>query len=283
MDLAQIPVISKDNTDRNRTSPFAFTGNKFEFRALGSGQSISVPIAYLNAAVSQALTEMNAALSKKAGSSTPSEAQIFEVINATYADVKAVCFEGDGYSEEWHQEAEKRGLANNKTTPEALEALKEEKNINMLIGTGIFSSSEELESRFNVLIEKYNMLKLIELETLQEMVSSQIIPAANQSLQETAKTLRYIDKVLDTVPNTQRKNLEKLCNLQDQLISGRDKLGTFIQKLSSITDHRELGMTLANEGSQMMAELRAVCNDVELFVDDTLWPLPKYQEMIYSI
>jgi glutamine synthetase len=283
MDLAQIPVISKDNTDRNRTSPFAFTGNKFEFRALGSGQSISVPIAYLNAAVAQALSEMNKALSEKAGSSNPSKAQIFEVINTTYAAVKAVCFEGDGYSEEWHQEAERRGLANNKTTPEALEALRDEKNINMLIGKGIFSSSEELESRFNVLIEKYNMLKVIELETLQEMVSSQIIPASNQSLQETAKTLRYVDKVLDNVPNTQRKNLEKLCNLQDQLIAGRDKMGNFIQKLSSITDHRELGKMLANEGSQLMTELRAVCNDVELFVDDTLWPLPKYQEMIYSV
>jgi glutamine synthetase len=283
LDLSKIPVIARDNTDRNRTSPFAFTGNKFEFRALGSDQSISTSIAYLNTAVAQALAEMNTAVKAKANGKQPSEKQVFEVINETYNTVKKVCFEGDGYSEEWHAEAEKRGLPNLKNTPEALTALKDAKTRKMLVERCIFNSEEELESRYNVLIEKYNMLKLIELETQEDIVSSQIIPAATQHLKDLAEALRGVDKVLDKIPGTQKKAFERIVNLQDELVASRDKLSHFIEKTSTTKDHTELGHLLANEGNTLMEKLTNVCNEVELHVDDTLWPIPKYREMIYSL
>jgi len=283
MDLSRIPVITRDNTDRNRTSPFAFTGNKFEFRALGSNQSISCPIAFLNAAMAQALAEMNQSLKAKASNSQPSEKQIFEVINETYATVKKVCFEGDGYSEEWHAEAERRGLPNLKNTPQALTALRDGRTRKMLVQLGIFNKEEELEPRYNVLIEQYNMLKIIEFEALEDIVSTHVIPAVHAHLGEYSMALRGMDKILGKVSSAQKKSFEKIVNLLDSVLSQRDKLSSFIEKTKSIADQTILAAVVADEGRELMEQLTHSCNEIELHVDDNLWSLPKYRELIYSL
>ncbi|MFW7377785.1 MAG: glutamine synthetase III [Oligoflexus sp.] len=283
LDLARIPIIARDNTDRNRTSPFAFTGNKFEFRAVGSNQSISRPLAFLNAAVAQALSEMNESLKAKAGSNNPTEKHIYEVINETYAAVKKVCFEGDGYSEEWHAEAERRGLPNLKNTPEALSALLDPKNRDMLVKRGIFNKEEELEGRYNVLIEQYCMLKLIELETQEDMVSTQIIPAVLQHLQQYTNALQGMEQVLGKVSNTQKQSYESISKLLDSLVTKKNKLSNFLEQAGGVEDQAKLGAMLAEEGASLMAQITADCNELEGLVDDQLWPLPKYRELIYSL
>ena len=165
LDIAKVPVIKKDNTDRNRTSPFAFTGNKFEFRALGSSQSISDPIVYLNAAVSKALTAMNAKLASISNGS-PSNKAALAVISETLTEVREVEFNGDGYSSEWETEAAKRGLSNFKTTPEALDVLTKSDTAELFTSLGIMSHPEELTARYNVFMDRYVKLRLIELSSV---------------------------------------------------------------------------------------------------------------------
>jgi glutamine synthetase len=176
LDLAKVPVISKDNTDRNRTSPFAFTGNKFEFRAVGASASISIPLTMVNAAVAQSLSEMNAMIKAKAGGARPSEKQILEVIQEVAKATEKVRFEGDNYSETWHKEAERRGLPNLKTSPEALKVLKDKKIHDVLERQGIMGPSETL-SRYNVTLERYIKIRLIEMECLSDMVTNHVSPS----------------------------------------------------------------------------------------------------------
>ena len=283
LDLARIPIIARDNTDRNRTSPFAFTGNKFEFRALGSSQSISSSITALNAAVSAALTEMNAELKAKSGGQKASDKQALEVIKNTYQSVKAVLFEGDGYSEEWHAEAEKRGLPNLRTAPEALEALKDDAISNMLVTQGIYNKTEELEFRYNVLIEQYNMLKLIEMETQQELVASHVIPAATAHLSSLSQMLEGMDEILDRISPTQKKAYEAFVTKVDHVITLQDKLSITIEKAKGLSEEAARGKFLADQGRSVMEEVTEACNDLELHIDDQLWSLPKYREMLFSL
>ncbi len=283
LDLARIPIIARDNTDRNRTSPFAFTGNKFEFRALGSNQSISGPIAYLNAAMANALDEMNSKLSKITGGAVASEKQILEVINDTYQQTKAVCFEGDGYSEEWHHEAKKRGLPNLKNTPEALSCLLEKETQEMLIGKGIYGSKDEIKARYNVLIERYTMHKLIEFECMEDLATTHVIPSFASHLGQFASNLDTVSKVLSTVSDTQKKTLEQLNLIMDELIVSRDKLSTFLEKAHNSDNETELGLLLASEGYKISEELSNACAKAEHKIDDALWTLPKYREMIYTL
>jgi glutamine synthetase len=283
LDLARVPVIARDNTDRNRTSPFAFTGNKFEFRALGASQSISYPITFLNAAVAHTLKEMNALLKSKTGGKRASNNQILEVVNEIYAATKSVCFEGDGYSAEWHAEAARRGLPNLKSTPEALIVLLDEKNRSMLVEQGIFNAPDEVEARYNVLIEQYNLRRMIELQVQEDLVSSQIIPALMLHITMVAKTLEGADELLGKVSATQRKHFETLNGFLDTVISLRDKLSGLIAKANDLTDQAALGHFLAKDGSETMKEIYRICGEVELHVDDDLWSLPKYRELIYSL
>ena len=259
LDLARIPVIAKDNTDRNRTSPFAFTGNKFEFRALGSNQSISSPIAFLNAAVAEALGEMNEKLASKANNGVASEKDILDVITSTYKEVKAVCFEGDGYSEEWHQEAENRGLPNLKDTPSALKTLLESRTLDMLVKQGIYGNKDELHARYNVLIERYNMRKLIELDCLDDLATTHVIPSFASHLNQLASSINEVSKITSATSETQKKNLESLSLLLDELIVGRDKMTRFLEKAHHVQDDGELGALLANEGMTIAEELKTAC------------------------
>lgn len=281
LDLARIPVISQDNTDRNRTSPFAFTGNKFEFRALGASQSVSMPTTNLNAAVATALLEMNQALAAK--SSTPNAQQILEVVIDTYRQCKKVCFEGNGYSAEWHKEAESRGLPHLRNTPVALSPVKDPRIKKMLVDRGIYQSPDELDARYNVLVESYIKVRLIELETLHDLVNTHILPSAYAQMDLERGAALACKEITGTIGSQQKKRFEDLQQQTEQLIADAQKLKQFIDRCQTVEDHDALAKTLGAEGMQLMTTLRDQANAIEIAVDDQLWSLPKLREMIYTM
>src|SRR5688500_8481227 len=173
----KLPDIAKDNTDRNRTSPFAFTGNKFEFRAVGSSASIAFPVAMLNAAVAEACGELADELREELKKTSKVDDAVFKVLRKAFKESKDVCFEGNNYSDEWVKEAEKRGLLNLRRTPEALAQLVTKQAVKLLTSLGIFGK-DEVQSRYHVRLERYIKDMLIEIYTLREMIDTLVLPAA---------------------------------------------------------------------------------------------------------
>ena len=280
LELARIPVISKDNTDRNRTSPFAFTGNKFEFRALGSSQSISVPVTYLNVAVSSALMEMNQRLQSALASKNRDQA-ILDVIVHTLSEARAVHFDGDGYSEEWQKEAEKRGLSNMKTTPEALGVLLRDDVVDAFVKLGIMSHKQEIQARYNVFMERYVMLRLIELEVAEELLDTHVYPAAVAHQYALGESLDSVSEVLGKYPEAQKKEFENFVATVEKLTLAKENLGAVIEKAHSMGEGKETADYLASEGLDALARVRSVADYVEQKVDDGLWSLPRYRELLF--
>ena len=281
LDLARVPVISRDNTDRNRTSPFAFTGNKFEFRAVGSSASISPSLTFLNAAAADALEVMNAELRRRGGD-RPSAEHILALIQETVKATKKIRFEGNGYSTEWHQEAESRGLPNLRTTPEALKVLNQKSTQDMLERLGILGK-EEASARYNVFVERYNKIRLIELETLLEMVSTQVLPAVESQISNQAAAVEACTRTLAKTPKAVVSRLESLVNLYGNLVEETGQLQALLGTTSSIHDEEKLAAKLAGDGMAMMEKVRKVSDELELLVDDSLWSLPKYRELLYIL
>jgi glutamine synthetase len=175
--VAKLPEIEKDNTDRNRTSPFAFTGAKFEFRAVGSSASVAFPVMLLNACVAGAIDDLTGELRRELAEGKDVDDAVLAVVRAAFQESAAVRFEGNGYSQEWVEEAQGRGLHNLRRTPEALEQIMAEQSKELLVGLGILNEAE-LESRFHVRMERYVKDMFIEAITLTEMVDTQVLPAA---------------------------------------------------------------------------------------------------------
>lgn len=283
LNLPKIPVVNKDNTDRNRTSPFAFTGNKFEFRALGGSQSISTPITYLNTAVADALASMNQEVSQlQAGGATAQKA-IFSVIVQNLAYAKHIHFDGDSYSDEWTMEAEKRGLPHLKTTPEALEVLTQDKTTQLLKNHGVMSHTEEITARYNVFMERYVMLRLIELETAHEMLLTHVYPAATQYTYQLAKSLAKSQKLIDnsTTLQGQQSHHQRCATLTAQLISECDALAEVINHTKELGQDKEAGHYIANQGLTALGSARKIADELETLIDDTLWSLPRYREILF--
>ena len=280
LDLARVPVIARDNTDRNRTSPFAFTGNKFEFRAVGASASISPSLTYLNAAVATSLNELNARLRKV--SSRPSNDDVLKVIVDTFNETKKVCFDGNGYSEEWHKEAERRGLPNLRTTPDALKPIKEKAAKDMLAAVGVHRG-EEVEARYNVKLERYIKVRMIELETLHEMISNEVYPAAIAHLGNSAQTVAQLKQAVGSVPPQIERELKTVSDLTSKLAEAKDTLGKFIEECSATHNEEKLADRIARDGIPMMDSVRKISDDLELHIDDNLWSTPKYRELLYVL
>jgi glutamine synthetase len=281
LDLARVPVIARDNTDRNRTSPFAFTGNKFEFRAVGASASISPALTYLNAAVADALEMMNAELRKRGGE-RPSQEQVLAVIQDNVKATRMIRFEGNGYSTEWHKEAENRGLPNLRTTPDALKVLNDSTTQETLARLGILDK-EESAARYNVFVERYNKIRLIELETLQEMIQTQVLPAVETQVTLQAAAAFSTGQILGKTPAAVTKRLQEIATLYDKLSVESNRLREFIEKAAASHDEAKLADKLASEGMEIMDSVRQASDALELLVDDALWSLPKYREMLYII
>lgn len=284
--VAKLPEIEKDNTDRNRTSPFAFTGQKFEFRAVGSSQSIAFPIVLLNAAVAEALSEITDELrtelkdSKRDGKTVNDTA--LKVARRAFKDSSAVRFEGNNYSNDWVVEAEKRGLLNLRRTPEALQQLVTKQSKKLLTSLGIFTL-EELESRYHVRLERYTKDMLIEMHTLREMVDTLVVPTALQYTGSLAASAAQAKSAgITAVPQTRVAN--KVGSLIEELLKGQDDLVSVLTKAESLHDDANAqAKLLTSKGADAMAEVREKCDALELMTSDRDWPLPKYREMLFPV
>ncbi len=284
--VAKLPEIEKDNTDRNRTSPFAFTGQKFEFRAVGSSQSIAFPIVLLNAAVAEALGEITDELRAELKDSKHDTKSIddaaLKAVRRAFKESSPVRFEGNNYSDEWVTEAEKRGLLNLRRSPEALQQLTTKQSRKLLTSLGIFTD-EELDSRYHVRLERYSKDMLIELHTLKEMVDTLVIPTAlgyTGSLAASAAQAKSAG--ISSVPQAAVAN--KVGKVIEDLIDRRDTLASAIDKAEGMHDDPEAqAKHLTKKGADAMADVREKCDALELMINDSDWPLPKYREMLFPV
>src|SRR3954468_9653656 len=280
--VAKLPEVQKDNTDRNRTSPFAFTGQKFEFRAVGSSASIAFPVALVNTAVADAIGEITDSLREALKKTKSVDDAVLKVVREVFKDSAAIRFEGNNYSEEWVKEAKKRGLPNLRRTPEALKELVSKQSRALLTKLGVLTK-EELESRYHVRVERYVKDMLIELYTLREMVDTLVIPAAYSYLGQLADAASHaVAAGISAVPQIDVAN--ELGEMIEALREYREDLSDVIARVEAKHDDPSgQAEMLTSEGADTMAEVRKVCDALELSVSDDCWPLPKYREMLFPV
>ena len=252
-----LPVFKKDNTDRNRTSPFAFTGNKFEFRMLGSSNSIACANIMLNGAVAETLEGFADRLEKAEDFDSELHALIKETVKAH----ERIIFNGNGYGDEWMAEAEKRGLSNLKTTADAMPKLLDKKNVEMLMHQKIFTKAE-IESRYEIMLENYVKTVNIEALTMVDMAKKEILPAIESYVSELLKTLKNKSAVGITVSATYEKELiEKLSSLTDIIYDRANELEKTVVKLSDITGIGEEANFVRDSLIPKMAILRVAADE----------------------
>ncbi|EPZ33612.1 glutamine synthetase/guanido kinase [Rozella allomycis CSF55] len=277
--IASLPAIARDLTDRNRTSPFAFTGNKFEFRAVGAKQSPSFPVSLLNAAVADGLVQVCDALEKKKGSKqVPSKEDILSVVKDFIVATKNIRFEGNGYSEEWVKEAEKRGLLNIRSAPVAFAQLLTPENKKMLTRTGVFTE-DELESRYHVLIEKYTKDLLIEANTLKYMVQTNVLPAVFKYRRDLADGVTALEALKESAP--EKKVLRTLSEWIEKTLTALDSLDTLVKQVNDLKEP-EQQVEKASEFTQIFDKIRYIVDQMEHYVEDSIWPYPKYYELLFA-
>ncbi|MBI3504648.1 MAG: glutamine synthetase III [Proteobacteria bacterium] len=280
--VAKLPEIAKDNTDRNRTSPFAFTGQKFEFRAVGSSQSIAFPVMLLNATVAEAIDELTVALKAELKATKNRDDAVLKVVSAAFKQTKAVRFEGNNYSDAWVVEAAKRGLPNYRRSPEALAKLMTKKSSQVFTELGILTK-EELESRYHVRLERYVKDMLIEMHTMAEMVNTMVLPACYAylgSLQSAAASAAKAG--IKVVPQVDAANATG--KLVADLQKKAGALGAAIAKAEGMHDAlAKQAEFLTSIGADAMAAVRALSDQLELTIADGEWPLPRYREMLFPV
>jgi glutamine synthetase len=276
--VSKLPEVMRDNTDRNRTSPFAFTGNKFEFRAVGSSASTAFPVTLLNAAVADGFAELTKQLQAKIKSARSTEEAILDVVREAIKETHAIRFEGNNYSDDWVKEAAKRGLLNLRKTPEALAQLVEKKSKELLSGLGIFTEAE-LASRHHVRVERYVKNLLIEVDTLRMMVDTQVLPACFAYHTLLASGIGAAKAAGVSSPQTEVVN--RLGALIEALQTKRQAFEKVTHQVERLGTEEEKAKLLATEVSHTMADIRATCDELEAVVADDYWPLPKYREMLF--
>jgi len=284
--VGKIPDVLLDNTDRNRTSPFAFTGNKFEFRAVGSTANCGDPMTVLNTIVAKQLTdfkvEVDALIDKKG---LKKDEAVFNVLREYIKSTKAILFEGNGYGKEWEKEAKKRGLSNNKTTPEALKAKISEQTIKLFEEMKVMSKIET-EARYEIEIEAYIKHIQIESRVLGDIARNHIVPTAvkyQNILIENVRGLKSIfDKKFDTVSKEQVKLIEEISNHIEGINTQVTKMIDERRKANAILDGEKRAFAYCNKVKALFEDIRYHCDKLELLVDDELWPLAKYRELLFT-
>ena len=277
-----LPHFTKDTTDRNRTSPFAFTGNKFEFRMLGSAASVANPNIVLNTAVAEVLSEFSATL--KDVPEEEMESAVHALLKKTIEDHKRIIFNGNGYTDEWVEEAEKRGLYNLKTTPDALPHFVDEKNIALFTKHGIFTK-EELFSRYEIWLENYYKTINIESNTLAEIIQKQVIPSVFTYVEKLADTAAVKKSVVaDVSVASEAALISKLSTLADTMTKDLETLKADTAKALAASDD-VLACAKAYQGTVLedMDTLRKSADEAEALIPDELLPYPTYDELLFSI
>ena len=277
-----LPHFIKDTTDRNRTSPFAFTGNKFEFRMLGSAASVANPNIVLNTAVAEVLAEFSAAL--KDVPEEEMENAVHALLKKTIEEHKRIIFNGNGYTDEWLEEAEKRGLYNLKTTPDALPHFIAEKNIELFTKHGIFTK-EELFSRYEIWLENYYKTINIESNTLAEMIQKQVIPSVYTYVEKLADTAAAKKSVVaDISVASEAALISKLSTLADTMAKDLETLKADTAKaLASSDDVLACSKAYQETVLEDMETLRKSADEAEALIPDELLPYPTYDELLFSI
>lgn len=278
----QIPELLMDNTDRNRTSPFAFTGNKFEFRAVGSASNCASPMVILNTIMADSLRQFKTEVDELIEKGDKKEIAIMQVLRKYIAESKNIRFEGDNYSDKWANEAEKRGLSNLKTTPEALNMLLTDKAKKLFTDNGIFTT-RELEARVEIMQEEYVKKVQIEARMLGYIATNHIVPAA----------VSYMNTLIENVKGL--KDLGIASSNSEAQLNIINAMGVHLQNISTNVEAMIAARKLANKEEDMHKRAAMYCDNVkscfdviryhvdklELIVDDKLWPLPKYRELLF--
>lgn len=279
--VSTLPQIARDLTDRNRTSPFAFTGNKFEFRAVGSKQSPSFPIVLLNAAVAASINLVTEALTKQKGSKPePSIDDVLVVVRQFIKASKNIRFEGNNYSQEWVDEAAKRGLPNIKACPVAFKQLLEKSSIQLLTSQGIMTESE-VQSRYHILLEKYVKDLVIEGNALKTMIFQGVLPAVFAYRKDLADSIVAQKTIgIDIAASPEKTTLDALTGLTVSLKKAGDKLGSLIDKINA-ADEETQGQLASVELTVVMEEVRTITDALENLSADKYWPFPKYTELLF--
>ena len=278
MDLGvpSVPTFRYDSTDRNRTSPFAFTGNKFEFRMVGSSQNIALSNIMINTAVAKSLRDFADLLS----TSSSIEADAKKLIKETFKDHKRIIFNGNGYSSKWPIEAERRGLLNLKTSVDAFSHLTNKKNIDLFTSFGVMSEIE-LRAREEIMFENYSNVIDIEAKTMVDITNKKIIPAIEAYIGELSKTARDKQSILGTAaPITlERRMISDLSRLAEDAFNTAEKLFDAAKKASALDDYKDEAFSYKDKVIPLMNSLRETVDRAESVIPESKWPLPSYGEM----
>ena len=275
-----LPKFTRDATDRNRTSPFAFTGNKFEFRMLGSSNSIACANIMLNAAVAESLK----VYADRLEGVDDFETALHDMIKQTIKDHKRIIFNGNGYDDAWIKEAtEKRGLLNLRTTPDALPALLSEKNMNMLTSHKVFTPAE-IRSRYEITLDNYCKTVNIEALTMVDMARKEILPAIESYLKELSDTYVAKNTVIPGIAGKYEKGvIQKLSSLADEIDAAAASLDTELNVFRTITDVTEASVMIRDVILHKMAELRVPCDEAETLTAEEYWPFPTYGDLLFGV
>ena len=275
-----LPTFTRVTTDRNRTSPFAFTGNKFEFRMLGSSNSIACANIMLNAAVAESLK----IYADRLENVDDFETALHDMIKKTIKDHKRIIFNGNGYDDAWIKEAtEERGLLNLRTTPDAMPAMIADKNVKMLTAHKIFSPAE-LHSRYEILLENYSKTVNIEALTMVDMARKEILPAVEGYTKSLAETLAAKKAAVAGLPcKYETATIAKLSELSDEIADATADLDSEIAKFQAIEDVTEAANDIRDVILGKMDALRAVCDEAETITAKEFWPFPTYSDLLFSV
>lgn len=278
--IDKIPEIILDNTDRNRTSPFAFTGNKFEFRAVGSDENVASPMTALNLIVADALNVFCNAVDKEIDKGTDKRMAIVTTLRKYIKDSKAVRFEGDGYSESWVKEAAKRGLANVKDTPHALDAYLSENSVDLYSKYGVLTR-EELEARNEIKLENYILKVQIEARCMGDLALNHVVPTV----------IKYQNKLINNAKGLAElgidnsETVKSIAHINDLMNKTVNLINTMVEerkKVNKIKDSREKAIAYCDRiKGKYFEDIRDSVDKLELMIDDEDWPLPKYREMLF--
>lgn len=286
LNIGKIPKILLDNTDRNRTSPFAFTGNRFEFRAVGSTTNCAAPMTILNSAMAKQLeifkTEVDALIDK----GVKKDEAIFQILRNYIIESKTIRFEGNGYSEEWVKEAAERGLSNIKDAPEALKAYISKKSIDLLEGLNVLSE-RELEARYDIRLETFTKKIQIEARVLGDLAVNHIIPTVIKYQNRLIENVKGLKDILPAsefgdAASYQLKSIKRISKHKALIQEMVDEMVEERKKANKIDDIRKKTEAYSKKVKPFIEDIRYHIDKLELIVDDDLWPLPKYRELLYA-
>ena len=284
--VGKIPEILLDNTDRNRTSPFAFTGNKFEFRAVGSTTNCALPMMVLNTIIAEQLNKFKKEVDALINKGNGKDEAIFKVLRSTIISSKAILFEGNNYGDAWVKEAKKRGLNNIKTTPYALKEFKSKKSVDLFTSNNVMSE-KEIEARYEVYLEQYQMKIQIESRIIADIARNHIIPTAINYQNKLIENVKGLKELMDTKTYTKlsKEQISMITEISERIstiISDVNEMTNQRRKANKISDVEKIAKAYCNRVLPFFENIRYQTDKLELLINDEDWPLPKFRELLFT-